>query len=176
MARKTYTEDDKNRYIELAAIEGIEPARRKLGYPGSYNTAAKWLDERGVVVTTDTLKAKAGQLGQFYGQREQMYSLQTMLDTIQTKMETENLSPDGIAKLAGALQKIVTTMELVAGRVTSRTESLEGMDPKMLQLLERAQAKNLEAQRTILELEQDKYGEIVDAEIVEESKELALLQ
>ena len=124
MAYNKYTDEQQEEYVTLATEMGIGPAMRQLGYPGSYHTAQKWLEDRGLEITVDTLKRRAVALREFYGARERMTAAMTVLDRVVEACHEEDLNPEDINKLANALQRVIQTMQLIEGDVTDRRETI----------------------------------------------------
>lgn len=140
----SYTDEQKQTYIETAQDVGMTRAMRQLGYPGSPATATKWLKEYGVSIDVDTLKQKAADIKHFYGYMEQMHVLQTGLDRIQQMIEHDDLTAAEMRQLADAANKIIQTIELVSGRVTDRNETVtvDSTDLEIKRLIAEVEAQN----------------------------------
>lgn len=126
MARVNYEEEQITEFLELAQEVGMSRAMRELGYPKSPYTAHKWADQRGVDVTKDA-RMRAASLSKYL--MEDMDEIQVVQAGIERVLEelmaNTDLSPDEHYKLAQALNKHVTTKQLLLGRVTSRTEQIQ---------------------------------------------------
>lgn len=144
MSQIRYTDEQVDEFIEIATEIGVGPAMRELGYPGSWHTAHRWLDERGIEVTVDTLKRKARRLGVFYGTKEKVVAAQSVIDRIMELLEQEHLNAEDINKIANALERAIKTMELVEGRATERKEqsNLDSTDLEIRRLLTEMQESN----------------------------------
>jgi hypothetical protein len=145
MGKKFYSEQDVRTFIETAEEMGISPAMRKLEYPGSWATAQRWFVEAGrALPTIDSLVARAGELKQFYSDKEKLMAVQTLMDRIVEQLTTDALTADEINKLGTALNKAIQTFNLIEGKSTSITESRQkdGADLAIMDMLNEAKAKN----------------------------------
>lgn len=140
-----YTEEQKLEYIEIAKEVGIGPAMRECGYPGSYHTAQKWLDEFGVNITKDSLQQRAVSLNIYYSTKEKVLAAQALLVRLLEKVEGPgNLDAKDLVNLANAMQRVMQTLALIEGEATNRTEQItkDSTDVELLQMLSEAKAKN----------------------------------
>lgn len=140
-----YTDEQKQEYLELVQEVGIGPAMRELGYPSSYHTAQKWLDEFGIEVTTDSLRLRARQMGIFYDQKEKVLAAQALLVRLLETIEgPDPLNTKDLVQLANALQRVMQTLNLIEGEATTRTEMLQkdATDVELMQMVTEAKAKN----------------------------------
>lgn len=145
MGKKFYSEQDVKEFIEAAEEMGISPAMRKLGYPGSWATAQRWFVEAGrTLPSIDSLVARAGELKQFYSDKEKLMATQVVIDRIVESLTNDELTADEINKLSNALNKAIQTFNLIEGKSTSITESRQkdGADLAIMDMLNEAKAKN----------------------------------
>lgn len=144
MARVNYSEEQINEYCETAAEMGVGPAMRALGYPASHHTATKWLTERGIEITVDTLRQKAALLKVHYGAQEKYAAAATLLDRYIETIEQDTLTPEELNKLANGLQKVIQTMNLIDGQATDRRESVtaDRTDLEISKLVKEMKEKN----------------------------------
>lgn len=151
MGRKQYTTEQMEEFVKLAAEEGITPAMDELGYPGSWNTAKKWLDNAGVEVTLDALQRRAKSYDLFYSSKEKLVAMQALLNRIYRLLESESdLSPEELNKLAAAGQRAVQTLALIEGTPTGRTETVaaDKRDIELVELLNEQHAKNTQSEQS----------------------------
>lgn len=129
MAYPRYSEDEKKEFIAVAQEIGISPAKRKLGYPASYNTGLKFFEEAGIPrPDIDSLMQKAAEMKVFYGDSEKHYAIDALIDRIVEQLKEDDLDADQINKLANALSKAIQTKQLVEGKSTSITTSKQDDD------------------------------------------------
>jgi hypothetical protein len=122
--KKTYTQDEKKEFIDQANELGLSPAMRMLGYPGSHHTAARWFKEYGQELPdVSYLQRKARALKEWYSDKEELASVQTLMDRLVEALESESLDPDGLNKIANALQRAIQTKRLIEGKSTNVNES-----------------------------------------------------
>lgn len=153
MSRKHFTQSDKEAFVAQAKKKGMSRTMREMGYPSSLNTAKAWMKEANITITEDTLGAKAKVDEEQYGFNEEMYLLKQMMDKIHTNLEDPNLNADGVVKLASALQKCITTMELIGGNPTSRTAQQTQVTDELQALLNQTKIRNKnEAERLLKSL------------------------
>lgn len=145
MGYSKYTEEQITEFIEVSQEMGIGPAIRTLGYPGSYHTAKKWFEQRGVdLPTIDTLAKMAVDLRVFYSDKEKVIAAQAVLDRcVETLME-DTLDADQLNKLANAVHKAIQTINLIEGKSTNINENRQkdGQDLAIIDLLNEAKARN----------------------------------
>lgn len=140
-----YSDRQIDEFIEVAQENGIGPAMRQLQYPGSAATARKWFNMRGAEIpTVDSLMARAVELKVFYSDKEKKLVAMTALDRIMEQLETKELTPDDLNKIANALSKIVQTFNLIEGKATTISEShtKDGADLGLIDILNEQKAKN----------------------------------
>ena len=152
MAKVHYSDKQVEEFVNTAKEIGISPALRTLGYPGSYNTALRWFEERGESrPDIDSLLQKAADLKQFYGDKEKLFAAQTLIDRIVEQLQEATLEADEINKLGNALHKAIQTFNLIEGKATNVTESRskDGTDLAIMDMLNAAKAKNVLTEQKI---------------------------
>lgn len=160
MTRIRYDDQEQEEFVEVAQEMGIGPAMRELGYPGSYHTAQRWLEDRGIEISVSTLKSRAAKLGHFYGQKEKALVAQGIIDRIMEMVEVDELDADGINKIANAYQRAVQTLNLVTGEATDRKESIskDGTDLELQELINEQRAKNATEEAKMVEQDSDSHS------------------
>lgn len=146
--RKTYTEDQKTRLVELAQEVGIGRAIRELGYP-SYPAALDWCKQRGVQPNVDQLMANMKKYHTFYEDTDARIIAEQALGRVQDKLMESDLDADELKKVTEALQKATNTWLLLQGKANSITETQkkDGVDVELMNLL------NVERDKTSRDLE-----------------------
>ena len=145
MGYQTYSEEQITSFIEVAQEMGIGPSLRKLGYPGSYHTAKKWFEQRGLdMPTMDTLAKMAVDLRVFYTDKEKVIAAQAVLDRCVESLMEDTLDPDQLNKLANAVHKAIQTINLIEGKSTAISENRQkdGQDLAIIDLLNEAKMRN----------------------------------
>lgn len=140
-----YTEEEEERFIEVANEIGIGPAMRELGYPGSYNTCAKWFKSRSLETPTVTsLQAHASSLKQHYALEEEMAGVQLLMDRYVEKALTEEMTPDELNKLANGYERLMKTKRLIEGKSTNiaETQTYDGTDLEIMKLAQEMEERN----------------------------------
>ncbi len=138
-----YSEEEKAEFCEHAQAFGIGRALRDLGFPASYSTAIRWMNQRGVQPNIDKVMQTV-KLWHAY------YTVEDLLEQIDTAMAvTQDIllkaeSADDAKKCAEALQKLVNTRLLLEGKATSINEKRETtkMDLEIADLISAEKAKN----------------------------------
>lgn len=146
MAKRIYTLEDQQEFIEVAQEMGVGPAMRSMGYPESHHTAKKWFTVRNLAIPhVDTLKQEASNLKAFYLDRDKVFAAQKIIERIVEKIEqTVNLTADDINKLANAMHRAIQTINLVEGKATVVQDqvSRDGTDLAIQDLISKAKAQN----------------------------------
>lgn len=140
-----YTEEEEERFIEVANEIGIHPAMRELGYPGSYNTCAKWFKSRSLETpSVSSLQTHANSLKQHYALEEEMAGVQLLMDRYVEKAMTEDLSPDELNKLANGYERLIKTKRLIEGKSTNiaETQTYDGTDLEIIRLTQEMEERN----------------------------------
>lgn len=141
----SYTEDQRNEFVELAAIKGIEPARKELGFPGSWTTGKKWCDAAGVEIPLDALATRARAHYTFYTDVEKYLAAQALLNALYEKIESDsNMNAQELNQLANAVQRAIQTLQLLDGEATNRSEHItsDNMDLEIRRMLNSQRDKN----------------------------------
>lgn len=121
---KRYDNDEQEAFIEVAKTEGISRAMRELGYPGSWNTANRWFEARGIEApVVSEVHAMANQYKEAYAEKEMLTIGTLALERVTELMNADNLSADDMKKLSESYQKIVNTMHLISGKSTDIVEN-----------------------------------------------------
>jgi hypothetical protein len=119
-----YTEEQKATFLDYAKDMGIAKAIRELGYP-TFPTARKWGEQYGVELPLNQLSQMANGIKVFYGSEEKLYVAQLLIDRIQEElMNDENKTGDELKKLSDALKRAIETIQLVEGKATQITQSI----------------------------------------------------
>lgn len=122
-AKKEYTEEERQAFLELAKEKGKARAIRELGYP-TFPTAAKWAKQYGVELPLNELSLFANDMKQYYGIEEKLYAVQLLIDrTVELLNSEEVLDADQIKKAGEALKRAIETTNLIEGKATSITQS-----------------------------------------------------
>lgn len=119
-----YTEEQKATFLDYAKDMGIAKAIRELGYP-TFPTAKKWGEQYGVELPLNQLSQMVNGIKVFYASEEKVYVAQLLIDRIQDElMNSENLTGDELKKLSDALKRAIETIQLVEGKATAITQSI----------------------------------------------------
>ena len=141
---KRYSDEEVAAFLEHAQDVGIGRAIRDLGYPGSWATAKRWAENRGIDVELNTLKQKAKDYDLWYTDRDALLVAEEGMERVSEMLREKNLEPDEIKKLAEAYQKYANTWLLIQGKATNVTEShyKDGKDLEIMDLINQEKAKN----------------------------------
>lgn len=123
MTVKTYTDQEKAVFCELAQEIGIGRAIRELKYP-SYPAGVAWLKARGIQPNID----KTMQAIKEYHTRYEVEDILIQFDfaiTVAEEMLMKAETPDDLKRIADALYKIVQTKQLLEGKATAISEKRE---------------------------------------------------
>jgi hypothetical protein len=123
MNQKTYDDEQRALFVELAQQIGIGRAIRELGYP-TYPTAQAWVRAAGVEPNVDTAYAQIKQWHTFYQVEDMLIVIDEGISVAQDmlmKVETA----DDMKKLSEAIQKLANTRLLLEGKSTSISEKRE---------------------------------------------------
>ncbi len=153
MGYSKYTDEQINQFIDISQEMGISPAMRYLNYPGSYHTASKWFQDRGLELPNiDSLKQMARNMGVFYSDKEKIIAAQAIIDRAVEKLYEDNtLLADDINKISNAIHKAIQTINLIEGKSTNINESRtkDGTDLAIHDLLNEAKMRNEERKSII---------------------------
>jgi len=163
-----YTEEQKQEFCELAAKVGVAEAREILGYPSN---AAGWLwaEAYGITAPKSALASHSALIRHLHGEGEKLALCHLILDKAysllmegteqrnedgepifiegpngETIRLTAPTTPNDLSKLAGVVDRIVRTMELLEGRATDRSEILasDSTDIEIKNLIEQIKSRN----------------------------------
>lgn len=140
-----YTEDDRIKFCEAARVIGVNEAQRRLGYPKTHVTGHKWLKQLGLEVPPDnSLMRHARETKEIIGKHEQLVLLQRILTDVYDLLIRPDKSwgPADLKRLADTAHRAITTMELIQGRATDRTEMVDPTDLELRKMIEEFQDSN----------------------------------
>lgn len=150
-----YSDEQINNFLELAQEVGITKAKRELGYPKSWSTAAYWAKNRGVTVAVDEVMAKTKATDEWYKTEEVITIAQTGMNRVYDELvNNAELTADDQKKLAEAFVKHYNAWANAQGKATSITESREtdAFDVHLQDLLNAERAKNLSKKENVTDL------------------------
>lgn len=168
MSTSRYTEEQKDRFVERASQIGSTPAMRELGYPVAKATASIWCKARGVRASLTELQTYAASVNQFYGAKEKLAICQRLLDecydilvhgepnpedsytvvdevtgSVAMAYHRKPLTASVVSRISATVQRTITTMELLEGRVTDRIEiATDATDIELAEMIREYKAKN----------------------------------
>lgn len=142
MARKEYTEKQKDDLVNLAQIDGIGRAIKELGYP-SYPTAIQWCKARGVTPNVDTIMAEVKKFHTFYENTDAILIAEEGMKIAYEKLVEDDLDADEFKKVSEAFQKFSNQWLALQGRATtiSETHKKDTVDLEILDLLNAERTK-----------------------------------
>lgn len=140
---KTYTDQQIDKYLELAQEVGLGRAIRELGYP-TYPTALRWAKARGITVNLDTLMANVKAYHTFYETEDMLVLVEQMAERVSEFAVSEIATADDAKKAAEATQKLVNSWLLLRGKATDITEkrAVDSADLALVDLLNAEKARN----------------------------------
>ena len=127
MAKK-YSDDEKNKAVEMASEVGIPATIRNLGYPAQWITLKNWCDEAGVEIVLDDLKSKAAEYNQFYHETELIIVHQEIIARGRDLLANGNLTGGEYDKIVNGIKKSTEMIQVLRGKPSNRTSSGEGED------------------------------------------------
>ena len=145
MGYPTFTDEQIDEFINMAAEMGIGPTMRTLGYPKSYHTAKKWHIQRGIEMpTANSLAIMAKNLDIFYTDKEKILAAQAIIDRSVEALYQDELTSDDINKLSNSLHKAIQTINLIEGKSTNINEnrSKDGSDLAIVDMLNEAKMRS----------------------------------
>ena len=145
MGYPTFTDEQIDEFINMAAEMGIGPTMRTLGYPKSYHTAKKWHIQRGIEMpTSNSLAIMAKNLDIFYTDKEKILAAQAIIDRSVEALYQDELTSDDINKLSNSLHKAIQTINLIEGKSTNINEnrSKDGSDLAIVDMLNEAKMRS----------------------------------
>lgn len=140
---KEYSEEQKAEFCERAQDFGIGRTIRELGYPKSYQTAIRWMEQRGVKPNIDRAMSKAKLWHTFYEMEDLLEQVDTAMSVVQEILVNAE-TPDDVKRIAEAMQKLVNTRLLLEGKATSIMEKREKtqQDLEIEELIREERMKN----------------------------------
>lgn len=120
---KRYDDDEQAAFLEVAVDIGIGPAMRQLGYPGSWITAKRWADNRGVVVEINQMKQQAKSYDLWYNDRDVLLGAEAGMERVMEQLTNSELTPDELKRLSEAYQKYTNVWLTVQGKAANISES-----------------------------------------------------
>lgn len=140
--RKTYTDEQKAEYCELAQYVGIGAAIRELGYP-SYPTATMWMEQMGIEPKAVDVMAKARMFHKYYKVEDMLKVVDEAMGVV-TDLYSTITTADEAMKLANAVAKLVNARQLLEGKANSIIEKRETtqQDLEIVELLNMQKAQN----------------------------------
>jgi len=145
MTQRTYTDEEIDIFIESAKDVGLSRAMRELGYPGSWATAKRWVDARGIKIDIDALKAAAAEAREWYKDEEVIRVAEAGMERIYEQLtENETLTPDDVKRLSEGYQKFSNQWMAMKGKTQtiSETRSVGETDMAIKDLIAAEQARN----------------------------------
>lgn len=144
MAKIAYTDAEIAEFLELASEIGITRAKKELGYPSGWGTAKRWVDNAGIEVPLDSIKAQAAAHWEWYKAEEMLVVAKEGMLRVIDSLQNDDLTADEQKKLAEAFQKYTNTALLLEGKATSITESRkkDSLDVGLMELLNEERARN----------------------------------
>lgn len=165
-ARRRFTNEEQDTFVELASKIGLSPAVAQLGYP-ALPTAHAWMTKRGVAAPMSPLARAAGAMKHFYAANEKLTALQAVLDKAydllmngEPDFESETVVADPVtgelvveyqrrpvnaSQLRSLAMTITTTIEkmnTLQGEVTQRIELVDPTDMALRKLIEEQNQRN----------------------------------
>lgn len=136
--RKTYTEEEKLEFLELAKEVGVARAIRELNYP-SFTMAKKWAIQYNVELPLNALSQYANDMKKMYGNEEKLFAGQLGLDRVVERLSNEEeLAGDELKKIADAYKTLLVGMNLVENKAMNISEnrSNDGSDAAIEAMIE----------------------------------------
>lgn len=123
---REYTEPQITAFLELAALEGIGPAIRELGYP-TFPTATRWAKARGVDVSQSSVMEQARKAHTFYETEDLVQTIEETIGRISNDIRTKpDITADDFQKYATAISKMVDKHLILKGKAASISETRTG--------------------------------------------------
>ena len=140
----TYTDEQVAAFCEMAQEDGIGRTIRELGYPKSYGTAIRWMNQRGIEPNRDVMKQTAKLWHHFYELEDLLEQVDQGLAVVQELLLTAKTA-DEMKKLSESIQKLVNTRLLLEGKATSIAEKRETTktDLEIMDLINQQRAANM---------------------------------
>lgn len=146
----SYTESERERFLELACEVGPHRARRELGYPGE-RTSTRWMGAVGLDWDRAPAQVRGRALGQAYSDEEELLVGAALLNEVSDRLDDTSAPPTPLElyRLSRVVMNVVLAREPIIAR--QRLER-PPMTPASRQLLAEINERNEEVRR---ELEQD---------------------
>lgn len=144
-APKRYTDQQRAEFIELAQEVGIGRAIRQMGYP-TWPAAQKWVKAAGVEISLNKIMSEAKKYHTYYEVEDLLVVVEEGIERAREQYVEADLDPDGLKKVAEALQKNVNVWQILQGKSTSINEnrSTDTVDVELIALLEGERKRNKE--------------------------------
>ena len=157
MARINYTDHEIAEFLEVAKEIGITRAKRQLGYPTAWGTAKRWVDNAGIEVPLDEIKAQSAAHNEWYKAEELLIVAKEGVLRVIDALQNDDLTADEQKKLAEAFQKYINTILLLEGKATSITENRkkDSFDLGITDLINEERARNAAIESQKEEVEQE---------------------
>lgn len=123
MTNIKYTNEQRAEFLELAAEIGISRALRKLGYPNTWATGKRWLENAGIEIPLDEIKAQAQAHNDWYKTEDMLLVAQEGIQRVYEELQRSDLSPDEHKKMSESFQKYANTWLLLQGKANSINET-----------------------------------------------------
>lgn len=111
-----YSKEQADTFCDLATNIGIGAAQKELGYPKHYMTCRRWLDERGIVVEIDTVKAKAKDWNVWYSDSDMTMTAQEIINKASEMISSEDITPHDLEKIANTVKKATELIRTIQGK------------------------------------------------------------
>lgn len=111
-----YSEEQADTFCNLAIDIGIGAAQKELGYPKHYMTCRKWLDNRGMVVEIDTVKAKAKDWNIWYTDSDMTMTAQEIINKASEMITSDDITPHDLEKIANTVKKATELIRTIQGK------------------------------------------------------------
>lgn len=144
MTGKSYSDEQRAEFLEVAAEIGITRAMRKLKYPAGWATARDWVKAAGIEVPLDEIKAQAKAHHDWYQSEELLIVAQEGIRRVHEELQASDLTPDEHKKLSEAFQKYSNTWLLLQGKANSISETRhkDAVDLDIMDLINAENARN----------------------------------
>lgn len=148
---KKYSDDEKNKAVEMAGDIGIPATMRTLGYPSQWVTLKNWCDEAGMEIVLDDLKSKAATYNQFYNETELIIVHQEVIARGRELLNEGNLTGGEYDKIVNGIKKSTEMIQVLRGKPSNRTSVGEGDDTEaeFLKLFEDTESKMNKDKETV---------------------------
>ena len=118
-----YSNEQRAEFLELASEIGVTRAMRRLGYPNSWATGRRWMDDAGIDVPIDEIKSIAKAHHDWYQTEDMLVVAQEGVRRVHEELQRTNLTPDEHKKMSESFQKYANTWLLLQGKANNISES-----------------------------------------------------